>query len=498
MSLSKAIAEHDGTKVAVACGDACCTYAELVQQSERLAGNLLAAGAEPGDRVAVHLQNGLEAALAYVGCLRAGCVAVPLNTRLKGREIDYILRHSGSAFYIGEPALYGPIADGCPALAQVERYLTGDEQVGGARAFGELLGTHAVQLPEVDVERLTAILYTSGTTAHPKGVMHSHGTLLQTARVMREMGLDEGQTVLVMSSMAHMVGFVMLFLAGLVNGATVVLTRPTAFADALEAYARWRCTFTLTLPVLLRGLLAEQVRAPRDLASGQYFYAGGDSVSPALQKAFLERIAPVCEVYGATEVAPVLWNRAGEACVGAMGKPGARVTVRLTDADGTETKPGEAGELWVKAAHRMLGYWQDQEATSAALAGEWYRTGDIARCDADGNYWFAGRRKEIVVRGGSNISPQEVEAALYEHPAVSEAGVVGHPDALWGELVIAHVALRPGAQVGEAELVEFVRGRLADYKVPERIVFHTELPRSASGKIQRRALRERAAAARPA
>jgi long-chain acyl-CoA synthetase len=138
----------------------------------------------------------------------------------------------------------------------------------------------------------------------------------------------------------------------------------------------------------------------------------------------------------------------------------------------------------------MMGYWQDSEATSAALRDGWFRSGDLASCDADGFYWFAGRKKEIIIRGGSNISPQEVEAVLYEHPAVAEAGVVGRPDALWGETVVAHVALRPGRRLDGEELIAFARERLADYKTPQTVIFHSELPKSATGKIQRRALRE--------
>lgn len=481
-------ADRNSSKIAVACGDASWTYSEFDEITTRLAGNLLRVGAEPGDRVALHLQNGLELALSYIGCLKAGCVLVPLNTRLKGREVDYVLRHSGSAFYIGEPELYSAIEASCPALTGIERFLLGG-RTDRERDFHDLLRFQPVSLAAIDCSALAAILYTSGSTAHPKGVMHSHATLHETALAMRRMMLDEDQTVLVMSSMSHMVGFALLFLSGLDNGATVVLTRPLDFGGALDAYARWRCTYTLTLPVLLRGLLETQLSAPRSVRSGRYFFAGGDSVSPALQEAFEGPFEPICEAYGSTEIAPVIWNRPGEQRVGAMGKPGESIEVRLLNGDGRNTAPGEIGELWVQAPHRMIGYWQDPDATNAALRGSWFRTGDLARCDADGYLWFAGRQKEIIVRGGSNISPQEVEAAFYQHPAVAEAGVVGLSDQAWGEVIVAHVALRPGHCAEESELLEFVRERLADYKVPERVIFHSELPRAASGKLQRRFLR---------
>jgi long-chain acyl-CoA synthetase len=160
------------------------------------------------------------------------------------------------------------------------------------------------------------------------------------------------------------------------------------------------------------------------------------------------------------------------------------------DSQGSEVPHGSVGEIYIRGPHLTTGYWRDPDATRAAFQNDWYRSGDLALRDADGFYWFAGRKKEIIVRGGSNISPQEVEAALCEHPAVAEAGVVGRRDPFWSEVVIAHVALRAGYQLDERELIAFTRERIADYKVPAAVVFHPELPKGTTGKIQRRALRD--------
>jgi long-chain acyl-CoA synthetase len=160
----------------------------------------------------------------------------------------------------------------------------------------------------------------------------------------------------------------------------------------------------------------------------------------------------------------------------------------LVDFDGRDVKSGDVGEICVQAPHLMIGYWQDPEATAAVVRNGCFHTGDLASCDKDGFYWFAGRRKEIIIRGGSNISPQEVEAVLYQHPAVGEAGVVGRPDHIWGAVVVAFVVLRSGQAVTEAELIAFARERLADYKTPENVIFRDELPKGPTGKIQRRAL----------
>jgi acyl-CoA synthetase (AMP-forming)/AMP-acid ligase II len=404
------------------------TYAEFDRLSDNIAANLLAAGLEPGDRIALHLANGPDLALGYFGCLRAGCIAVPVNIRLKGREVDYILRHSGSACYLGQPDLYGEIATSCPAVAVLEaRYLTRGPSRGRIRPFEDLLRPPArvVSLPDVTADQLAAILYTSGTTARPKGVAHSHKTLAQTARAMRQIGLDQDQVALVMSSMAHGVGFGMLFLSGLLNGATVVITRALDAANALKAHERWRCTYTLALPVTFQFLLQEQIANPRDVSSCRSYFCGGDSVSPALQEAFRPLFGPLYEAYGLTEMTPASWNRPGQMRAGSLGQPGEEVGFRLVDSEGRDVKQGEVGEICVQGPHLMVGYWQDPEATAAAIQDGWFHTGDLARSDRDDYYWFAGRKKEIIIRGGSNISPQEVEAVLYDHPAVAEAGVVG-------------------------------------------------------------------------
>ena len=320
--------------------------------------------------------------------------------------------------------------------------------------------------------------------------MHSHGTLLEMARAMCHMQLNEDQTVLLVSAMAHMVGFCMVFLSALVNGATTVITQPFDFESSLDAHSRWRCTYTMALPVMLQSLLKLQMQAPRDVSSGRFFFCGGDSVSAALQEAFRMHFKPVCEAYGATEIAPSCWNRPKEVRIGSIGRPAPETEFRLVNADGSQTQPGAVGEICIRGPHLAIGYWQDPEATRAAMHDGWFRSGDLATRDSDGFYWFAGRKKEVIVRGGSNISPQEVEAALYEYPAIAEIGVIGKRDPVWGETVVAHVVPRPGHRLDEAEVIAFARERLADYKVPGTVIFHSELPKGPTGKIQRRALRE--------
>jgi long-chain acyl-CoA synthetase len=478
-------------KLAIVCGEQSWTYTELDDLTDTLAANLLSAGVQRGDRVAFHLANGPELAIGYIACFKMGGIAVPINTRLKGPEIDYILRHSGSMCYIGQPDFYEVLHGSCPAMYSLElRYLTGEPRDPQASAFSDLFmkTTGSLPGPEICPDQVAAILYTSGTTAKPKGVMHTHQTLVQTAQAMEQMGLDQDQIAVVMTSMTHMVGFGMVFLSGLLNGATVAISQPLDFEGTLAAFAKWRATFLLGLPIQFCGLIQTQMEKRFDVASGRLFFCGGDCVPSALQETFGNVFGPVCEAYGTTEIAPAAWNRPNQIKVGSIGYPPDGSVFRLVDSDWCDVPAGEAGEICIKGPHLMAGYWQDAEATSAAIRNGWFHTGDLARCDEEGSYRFVGRQKEIIIRGGSNISPLEVEAVFYQHPAVSEVGIVGRRHPVWGEIVIAFVVLRLGFEATEYELLAFARERLADYKVPESIIFSDELPKGTTGKILRRAL----------
>ncbi len=198
----------------------------------------------------------------------------------------------------------------------------------------------------------------------------------------------------------------------------------------------------------------------------------------------------VFEGYGSTEVVPLTFNRAGAARVGSIGRATDGVRIRLLDEEGGDVPPGEVGEICIQSPWLMTGYWNDPEATAEAIRDGWFHTGDLARCDEDGYYWFAGRTKQIIIRGGSNISPQEVESVLGEHPAVREVAVIGRPDSTWGETVVAFVVLKDGEKLSAEELIQFTRARMATYKTPEHVIFRDALPKNATGKMDRRALRD--------
>jgi long-chain acyl-CoA synthetase len=291
--------------------------------------------------------------------------------------------------------------------------------------------------------------------------------------------------------MVHISALACVLLPGIALGATVVLMPAFEPAKALDLIERWRCTDILILPAMLRFMVEEQERKPRDVSSVCLCLAGGDTVPVTLQQKF-SSLFPVSvrELFGMTETVPITCIREGAPRTGSVGPAMEAVDARVADLAGNPLGDGQVGELQVQSPANCVGYWDDPVATANTFTDGWLRTGDLVRRDSDGYFWFEGRVKQIIVRGGSNISPQEVEEPLYHHPAVLEAGVIGMPDPMHGEKVIAFVALREGFQVTEQELRDFVRSRIADYKTPERILFLPALPKGLTGKVQRRELKD--------
>ena len=347
-------------------------------------------------------------------------------------------------------------------------------------------------MPEVDADQPALIIYTSGTTAHPKGVTHTHRTLICTAEGMAGIGVDGSQIILVMTTMMHASGLYCDLLPAILGGTTAVLAPAFEPGVVLDLIERFRCTFTVGLPTLIHYLLEEQSQRPRDVSSLRLVYAGGDAVPASLQARFQALFGiPLLESFGMTECIAICRSDAVEGIrTGSIGRPPKGIEVRAADSSGQTVPENETGEMAVRSARNFVGYWENDEETAATLRDGWLYTGDLVRCDADGYFWFMGRKKEIIIRCGSNISPQEVEDALYQHPAVLQAGVIGKPHPVYGEQVVAFVTLREGQTAGEEQLIEFARTRLADYKTPERVVFLADLPKGPTGKVQRRALKQ--------
>jgi long-chain acyl-CoA synthetase len=477
----KATAQRLPDKIALAIGDDTITYAGLEDRSRARARRLLQEGIRPGDRVGVHWANSVECALLLFACFQAGIVALPINIRLKAPEIAYIMRHAGAVAWFSQPEL----ADIARAAA-----IELDRPLALRTALPEPLKDG--DLPAAAGGSLAVIMYTSGTTARPKGVTHTHASLLAGAQAMASFGIDESQVMLCTTSMMHASGLVCTLLGAIHAGATAVLMPAFEPAGALDGIEKYRCTWVLALPAMMRFMLDEQEKRPRDLNSLRVGISGGDSVPLKLQERFLKLFpqAAIRELYGITEIAPVACGTPKANRPGSVGRPAAGIAMRVLDGAGCELADGEIGEFATQSAGNFSGYWNDDAATEAAVHDGWFLTGDLGYRDSDGFFWFKGRKKEIIIRCGSNIAPQEVEEALYRHPAVHEAGVIGMPHPVYGEEVVGCVALREGQTVTADELCAFAREHLADYKAPTRIVFLDLLPKGITGKIQRRALKD--------
>jgi long-chain acyl-CoA synthetase len=489
-------------KVALIYGDRSWTYQECDEITDQIAVALAERGIRAGDRVAFLLPNCPEMVFLYFACFKLGAIAVPLNVRLKGAELAYILNHSQARLCISHADLFGEIQSVRANLASVEQfYMVGDAApYSDVQPFERLLQTTdpEVALPPIAADAIAAILYTSGTTARPKGVTHSHQTLAHTVRYHTEaVNLQPTDVLGGMLPMAHIFGFALQLLGPLSIGASLVILPRFDPALVLPAIQAHRITCLYGLPVMFNALVNDPDASAYDVRSLRLCLGGGDAVPPVLNQQMQQRFGT--EIYqgcGMTEVIPYTLNCPDHPNrVGSIGPASVGMTLRLIDAAGQDVPQGQVGEVLVQSDALMLGYWNDPIATAEALQDGWLHTGDLAWRDSDGYYWFVGRSKEIIVRGGSNISPMEVEAALYEHPAVREAAVVGIPDPVLGERVTGFVALKPGRALAADDLIAFVAERLAAYKVPETITYLPELPKGLTGKIHRKTLKDWAATA---
>jgi long-chain acyl-CoA synthetase len=479
-SLLHAKAVETPDKTALYSGFETMSYLTLDETSTRLAEWFLAQDLRAGERVAIHWSNSFEVVQLFFALFKAGLIAVTVNVRLKPPEIRYVLDHSQARICFSEPALASQAEQAgarCPIFTQLP--------------LSEPTCPRPNRMPDVDPDQPAVILYTSGTTAHPKGVTHTHRSLFHTAEIMARGLLGQTEIMLPMTQLMHAGALNCGLLPSIYLGAAVILLSgfdPAAILDAIE---RFGSTCLMGLPALMQFVVEEQARKPREVGSLRTAIAGGDTVSVALQDRFETLFGiPLQEIYGMTETLPITLNPKGARRPGSIGSLKKGFEVRIVDLDGQDVFQGETGEIVVRSAANCIGYWNDTAATEAALDDGWLHTGDLAWRDADGYYWFKGRQKQIIIRGGSNISPQEVEEALYQHAAVLEAGAVGAPDPDHGERVVAFVVLRTGETVDEEILREFARQRLADYKVPERIIFLDALPKGLTGKVHRRALKD--------
>jgi len=480
------------------------SYRALADAAEGSARGLLSLGVAPGDRVAIFMRNRSEFVELYLACFRIGAIAVPLNHRFQADEVVFAVDHCAAKLLIVDGALL-PIVqnvqEAAPSLAGV--YVYGDVPDGAPHPWVDAVSAAAepVGWPSVADDDPAMILYTSGSTGKPKGVTHTHRSILASAsaRVVTQQ-LTADDISLAATAICHAGAAVGVAFPTLLAGGTVVIlaeSDPDLFLDALEAQ---RPTRTILLPAQLLDAVVDPRANAIDFGCLREVECGGDQISPDLYTEFA-KVADLQlnQLYGLTECEGATMNPPfGLIKRGSIGVPRDGVEVRIVAAGehgtGEDVAAGRTGEIWIRGDSVMTGYWEDPEHTAATFADGWLRTGDLGRRDDDGYLFFQGRIKEIIIKGGSNIAPGEVEDVLDAHPDVELSGVVGTPDARLGSLVHAFVELKHGlaAPATEQDLTAFAAERLAAYKVPDRWTFVTDLPRNKVGKIDRHALHAQA------
>ena len=489
--------------IAMICGDEQLTFTEVNLRANRFVNGLFNLGLKKGDRVGVLLKNCKEALEAILALDKGGLVRVPINVRLSPPEIAFILKDSGASSLIFSDDAIGAVEavkDSLPHLSTLVSIGRGE----GYTDYRQVLESGSSHEPRVTVddEDLSFIPYTSGTTGNPKGAMMTHKRYLTfIAKMLMEpiSVADPGDICLHIAPLTAASNTLVLpnFLKGAAN-AVAVSPDPAVIFETIE---KIRATTTLVVPTLLNILLSHPAIDRYDLSSLKRVFYGSAPMPQALIAKALARFGPIfTQFYGMAEALPgsflFSWEHKLEGTpkemkrMSSAGRPGYMADVRIVNDKGKDVQPGEIGEIIHKGDHVFNGYWQNPEATREAFTNGWFHSGDMATFDEDGYIYFMDRKKDMIISGGYNIWPSEVENVLYQHPAVHEAAVVAVPDEKWGETVRAVVVLKPGQQAESEEIIAFCKSRLASFKAPKGVDFVPELPKNPAGKILRKEVRE--------
>jgi long-chain acyl-CoA synthetase len=478
-------AGRDPEGVAIKLDDVEVSYAGLDRATALLASLLHTKGFAPGDRVAIMLPNAPQFPVCYYGTLRAGGIVVPMNVLLKRREVAYYLRDSGAKLLFAWESFAADATAGaqdagaeCVLVApgKFERMADGLEARDG--------------LAETADDDTAVILYTSGTTGTPKGAELTHANLLRNCEYARGL-FDLGAEAVTLGALPlfHSFGQTCALNATIDGGGTLTLIPRFDPVKALEIIQRDRVTVFEGVPTMYGAILHVPDRERFDTRTLRFCASGGSAMPVEVMRGFEQAFdCKVLEGYGLSETSPVASfnHRDRERKPGSIGTPIVGVEMRVVDDEGNDVPPGEPGEIVIRGHNVMKGYWNKPEASAEAIRDGWFYTGDIATVDDDGYFFIVDRKKDMIIRGGYNVYPRELEEVLYEHPAVREAAVLGLPHDEYGEEVGAAVALKDGASATAEELRDYVKERVAAYKYPRRVWFVEELPKGPTGKILKR------------
>lgn len=485
-------------------GDRRLTYAEADAEANRIAHALVAAGLEPGDRVALLARNCIEYALFYYAASKAGVVPVPLNYRLAPPEWAFIVDDARARMLIARGELATAVEAVRDELSTVKRWVAIGAELAGWERWEDFLHGQPTTRPPRDVSPRDDLyqMYTSGTTGRPKGaVLPQHAVTANLVQASVEFASTPGERTLIVAPLYHAAAAVMAF-ATVKEGGTLFIQEEFDPAQVVRALSEDEIALALLVPAMIQFCLlavpdAKQRRYPK---LRQIVY-GASAISEQVLRDAVETFrCEFLQAYGMTETTAAATNllpgdheralREKPELLLSCGRPILGTELRVVDADDRDVPVGQIGEILIRGPQLMAGYWNREEATREALRGGWMHTGDAGVLDEEGYLYIQDRVKDMIVSGGENIYPREIEDVLHRHPAVADVAVIGVPDAQWGEAVKAVVVLRPGESASEQEILEFCRGPLAGYKRPRSVDFVAELPRNPTGKVLKRELRE--------
>jgi long-chain acyl-CoA synthetase len=472
------------------------SYREFDRQVNQTANLLRSLGVQKGDKVSLLLPNCAEYLFLYFACWKIGAVSGPVNALLKAQEIKYVVNHSEAVVLMTQAAFWPHIEEIKSELTALEEIVVTDEPLNGAVHYPTELARQSTSLAPVDPDPDddAILIYTSGTTGKPKGCLLTHRNLIANARQIAEwLKFDEHDRFLCIMPLFHMNAVSVTTMTPLYVGASVVLSSKFSVSrhwNIVSDYGVTTFGSVATMLSLLLNSYPDGVPADCDTSRLKFALCGSAPVPVPVMTEFEERFnCPVIEGYGLSEsTCRSTFNPPDERRrPGSVGWPIGN-EMKIFDDDDNELLPGQIGEIVLRGENIMKGYFKNPKATAAAFRSGWFHTGDIGYQDEDGFFYVIDRKSDMIIRGGENIYPREIDEVLYQHPAVKDAATIGVPDELYGEEVKAFVVLKDGMTCTEAELTQFCRARLADYKCPKTVEFLTEIPKGPTGKLLKREL----------
>lgn len=476
------------------------TYQELNLRTNQLSNFLLDIGVQKGDRISVLLYNSHQYIEILFALSKIGAILVPLNWRLAGPELEFLIKDSGSRMLIFDTEFEEVVASIRPHLnLSPQDYLTiGNSCPGWTKDYENTLHEYPNHEPlvvtPVGDEDPHIIMYTSGTTGVPKGAVLPHRkTFFNVLNADIFYHLSSKDVMVITRPLFHSGGLLVDAIPILYKGGTLVLRRRFQHHEIFETIQKYRATLVEMAGTLFQFLLQKCDPSQYDLSSVRSYFTGGERIPSAMLKEYHEKGITISQIFGLTETSSITWLPYEDAIrkMGSVGLPIFHGEVRIVDKEGKDVSPGEVGGIIVKGPGIMSGYWNRPELMAETLREGWLHTGDLARIDEEGYIYIVDREKDMYISGGENVYPAEIEKVLFTHPKVFDAGIVGVSDAKWGEVGKAFIVLKIEETMAETEVLEFLKGKIAKYKIPKYVEFVRELPKTPSGKIQKYLLKKR-------